>query len=268
MSPRPSRRVRRHPRAAFRRHPFGETDWHSRWVPSFGLRIAIAAARVPCRRRGAHPLDRGRARHELLHAGRLESRPEARVRARRVLRPSICSTATSVERQPIGGQVIGAASAIHELFMAGRNSGPGGARPTARQWFPADLVGKVSGLAYHYRTKERAPAISGCSRRSHAECATPDRLGRRVVYGFAAPHFVHVADRSAGGDASLERWSDAIASRYRGRVEAHVVPQAPAELIGTGGARCYLVRPDGYVAATAPAAERAAIESSLAGSLL
>jgi hypothetical protein len=175
-----------------------------------------------------------------------------------------------VERQPIGRQVIDAASAIHELFMAGRNSGPEGLVALRDSGFLADLVGKVSGVAYHYR-KEGSSA--------GALPAAGDRMPNvRLAAGSAAAwstdllrhtSFTLLTAVPAGAaDGSLERWSDTIASRYRGRVAAHVVARAPAELTGTGGARCYLVRPDGYVAASAPAAERGAIERSLTESLL
>jgi len=55
------------------------------------------------------------------------------------------------ERKPIGAQVIAAASSIHELFMAGRDHSPEEVIAMQETGELTDLVGRVSGLAYHYR---------------------------------------------------------------------------------------------------------------------
>jgi hypothetical protein len=69
-------------------------------------------------------------------------------------------------------------------------------------------------------------------------------------------------------EASLEAWLETTANRYRGRVEVRVVPRASSELVGTDGrAHCYLVRPDGYVAASASPQERGEIDRWLGATL-
>ncbi len=90
-------------------------------------------------------------------------------------RPALLDTYES-ERKPIGKQVIAAASAIHELFLAGRNSGADALLALKNSGFLAELVGRVSGLAYHYRLEGEHLAEDTLPRAG-------DRLSNVRLYG-------------------------------------------------------------------------------------
>jgi NADPH-dependent dioxygenase len=173
------------------------------------------------------------------------------------------------ERKPIGQQVIDAASAIHELFMAGRNSGPEGLVALRDSGFLTELVGKVSGLSYHYRPEGAgAPTLPGAGDRM-PNVRLPPGSGREWSTDLLRhTRLTLLAALPSGTDRSLEDWATAIATTYRGRVEAHVVRDAPDDLVGSERrAHCYLVRPDGYVAVGAPADKRREIDRWLRESL-
>jgi 2-polyprenyl-6-methoxyphenol hydroxylase-like FAD-dependent oxidoreductase len=241
---------------------FGETQWHSRW----GSVVRLAHSY----RRGAVFLA-GDAAHTHSTAGGQGMNccmqdawnlgwKLAYVLARAA--PESLLDSYERERKPIGEQVIGAASAIHELFMAGRNSGPEGLTALRDSGFLTELLGKVSGLSYHYR-----PA--GVS--AGALPTAGDRLPNVRVHSGAGgewltdllrhTRFTLLAAFAGSADLSAEGWLEAIAGRYRGRVEARVVPNAPHELVGgEDRVHYYLVRPDGYVAASASAQDRTVID--------
>jgi NADPH-dependent dioxygenase len=249
---------------------FGETDWHSRW----GSVVRLAHTY----RRGAVFLA-GDAAHTHSTAGGqgmnccMQDAWNLGWKLAYVLKrfaPDSLLDSYEVERKPIGRQVIEAASAIHELFMAGRNSGPEGLTSLRDSGFLTELVGKVSGVSYHYRKEGSSagalPAAGDRMPNVRLAAASPAAWSSDLLRHTSFTLLTAVP--AGAGEGSLERWSAAMASRYRDRLKAHVVRQAPAELTGSDGARCYLVRPDGYVAISTAASERGAIESWLAESLL
>ncbi len=250
---------------------FGETDWHSRW----GSVVRLAHSY----RRGAVFLA-GDAAHTHSTAGGqgmnccMQDAWNLGWKLAYVLAgaaPERLLDSYELERKPIGEQVIGAASAIHELFMAGRNSGPEGLTALRDNGFLTQLVGKVSGLSYHYRPAgagagawpaagDRMPNLR-LSAGANAEWSTDLLRHTRFTLLAALP--------ASANERSLEAWLEATADRYRGRVEVRVVPNASHELVGQDGrARCYLVRPDGYVAVSASADDCGAVERWLGESLL
>jgi len=175
------------------------------------------------------------------------------------------------ERQPIGKQVIAAASSIHELFMAGRNSGPEALKALRDSGALRDLVGRVSGLSYHYRPEgastddplpqagDRMPTLklanSGSQWLSDLMRHTGFTLLAALPTETVPPKVV----------AFLER----VGTRYSRCLSAHALPRAPAELTGGGAqGQLYLVRPDGYVALRAAENDAVRIESWLESALL
>ena len=175
------------------------------------------------------------------------------------------------ERQPIGKQVIGAASAIHELFMAGRNSGPEALTKLRDSGFLRELVGKVSGLSYHYRPEganaddplpqagDRMPNVR--LRRGDAEWLS-DMLRHT---GFTLLAAVPAAQPPAELNALLDR----LGERFSRSMKVRVVPQAPKELTAGGEeTQLYLIRPDGYVGLRVTANEGNRLEAFLKSTLL
>jgi NADPH-dependent dioxygenase len=248
---------------------FGETQWHSRW----GSVVRLAHSY----RRGAVFLA-GDAAHTHSTAGgqgmnccmqdawnlgwklAYVSSGEA---------PASLLDSYERERKPIGEQVIGAASKIHELFMAGRNSGPEGLTALRDSGFLTELLGKVSGLSYHYRAESAVTGslpIAG-DRMPNVALAAP--AGQWLTDLLRHTRFTLLALVPREIDPAPESWLAATAAPYRRSVEARAVANAPAGLLAAdGGAHYYLVRPDGYVAASAPERDRAVIERRLAELLL
>jgi 2-polyprenyl-6-methoxyphenol hydroxylase-like FAD-dependent oxidoreductase len=173
------------------------------------------------------------------------------------------------ERQPIGKQVIGAASAIHELFMAGRNSGPEALTKLRDSGFLRELVGKVSGLSYHYRPEGADaddPLPQAGDRMPNVQLARGDAdwlsdLLRHTCFTLLAA--LPGAKPAPELGALLER----VGARYPRSLKAHALPNAPAEILAGDAAQLYLVRPDGYVAVRAAAGDAAGIERWLGATL-
>jgi len=250
---------------------FGETDWHSRW----GSVVRLAHSY----RRGAVFLA-GDAAHTHSTAGGqgmnccMQDAWNLGWKLAYVLdraAPESLLDSYEQERKPIGKQVIEAASAIHELFMAGRNSGPEGLTALRDSGFLTELVGKVSGLSYHYRAEGAAAgALPAAGDRMPNVRLAAGADGEWLTDLMRHTRFTLLAALPADADDdSLDAWLRSTARRYDGRVEVRVVPNASQELVGSEGlAHCYLVRPDGYVAVSAAARDRRDVERWLGASLL
>ncbi len=241
---------------------FGETEWHSRWGSV--IRLAHTYRRGPVFLAGdaahTHSTAGGQGMNCCMQdAWNLGWKLAYVLRG---LAPERLLDTYERERKPIGAQVIGAASAIHELFMAGRNSGPEGLATLRESGFLTELVDKVSGLAYHYRGEgakgrvlpEAGDRMPNVSLAGGGWLADLQRHTRFTL-------FVALPDDAPG--STLAAWIDAVADRYRASLATQVVPRAPAALTSDSGAECYLVRPDGYVAARAPVGDVATVERSL-----
>lgn len=249
---------------------FGETDWHSRW----GSVVRLAHSY----RRGAVFLA-GDAAHTHSTAGGqgmnccMQDAWNLGWKLGYVLSsaaPESLLDSYERERKPIGSQVIGAASAIHELFMAGRNSGPEGLLALRDTGFLDALLGKVSGLSYHYRaegTDAEALPMAG-DRMPNVELPA-GAGGEWLTDLLRHTRFTLLAMAPSNIDSSTENWMAAMAGKHRGSIETRTVPNAPRELVAAdGGAQLYLVRPDGYVAASAPNREHRNVERALGVLLL
>jgi NADPH-dependent dioxygenase len=249
---------------------FGATDWHSRW----GSVVRLAHSY----RRGAVFLA-GDAAHTHSTAGGqgmnccMQDAWNLGWKLAYVLTGAAHETLLDSyerERKPIGQQVIAAASAIHELFMAGRNSGPEGLTALRDSGFLTELVGKVSGLSYHYRPEGTSAGALPAAGDRMPNCRLPAGAGAAWLTDLLRHTRLTLlaAVPDSAPEASLEAWLETTANHYRGRVEVRVVPRASSELVGTDGrAHCYLVRPDGYVAASASPQERGEIDRWLGATL-
>jgi 2-polyprenyl-6-methoxyphenol hydroxylase-like FAD-dependent oxidoreductase len=250
---------------------FGETQWHSRWGSVNRLAHTYRAGPVFLAGDAAHVHSTAGGQgmnccmQDAWNIGwKLAFVLEG-------LAPESLLDSYERERQPIGKQVIGAASAIHELFMAGRNSGPEALTKLRDSGFLRELVGKVSGLAYNYRPE-------GAS----AEDALPqagDRMPNAKLGQSRAPWLSDLL-RHTGftllaalpgqkSTAGIDELLKVARARYPRSLQAHSLPNAPPQLLaGSSEPQLYLVRPDGYVALRAAASDAARIESWLASALL
>jgi len=244
---------------------FGAVEWHSRW----GSQVRLAHSY----RRGGVFLA-GDAAHTHSTAGGqgmnccMQDAWNLGFKLALVLKglaPEALLDTYEQERKPIGEQVIGAASAIHELFMTGRNSGPEGLTALRDRGFLTDLVGKVSGLSYHYRTAGQGAADTGPQ--------AGDRFPNMRLTGGPAEWlgdltrgtgFTLLAARADDApDAALESKLAALRTRYRAVLTTRVLKRAPPALLANGESCAYLVRPDAYIAARGESGDWQPIEGWL-----
>jgi NADPH-dependent dioxygenase len=179
------------------------------------------------------------------------------------------------ERRPIAEQVIWAASSLHEIFMG---HGKDIAERAAKIKDPAFLdavVGRCSGLSYTYRDHvekaERLADIAGPRNGDRAPDA--DLAGGRTLFDFTR-HTGFTLLLLAADDANVpsrEALLRPLTQRYRGLLEAHVVPPTPSlsKQYGTDSRdRLFLLRPDGYVGFRSLASEADELEAYLARTLI
>lgn len=247
---------------------FGETVWHSRW----GSQVRLAHTY-----RQQNVFLAGDAAHVHSTAGGqgmnccMQDACNLGWKLAMVLkgqaRQELLDTYES-ERKPIGQQVIDAASSIHELFMAGRNDGPEALVELQNSGFLHELVGKVSGISYHYRTGDADGDDNlPCAGDRMPNVLLPDGkqklndLCRHGRYTLLAA--MHAADDEAS------RYVHRIAARYPDAVVTAVLESAPAALLPKPPAtQLYLIRPDGYLAYRCGMAETTGMDAYLSSVLL
>lgn len=163
--------------------------------------------------------------------------------------PSLLDTYES-ERKPIGAQVIAAASEIHELFMAGRNSTPEEVVELQRSGTLSALVGKVSGLAYHYRADGTAVSALPQAGDRAPDAEVPGKPGHQVYDFTRHTGFTLLAALPDAGDLkAAESVVQDVVAGSNGLVHGAVLAPAPSAYVEAGGrTQLYLIRPDGYIA--------------------
>ncbi len=223
---------------------FGKTLWHSRWASQVRLAHTYRSGNVFLAGDAAHVHSTAGGQgmnccmQDAWNLGwklALVLKGEAR--------PGLLDTYES-ERKPIGKQVIEAASKIHELFMAGRSSGADALLELKNSGFLTELVGKVSGLAYHYRNETDAT--------NDNRPRAGDRLPNVPLSGKHNGAWLTDLLRHGGFTLLVCAGKEADVAALKGldpRVVMHVLAPAPSQLLTAGHApQLYLVRPDGYLA--------------------
>ena len=170
--------------------------------------------------------------------------------------PAALLDSYELERKPIGSQVIAAASAIHTLFMAGRNSDPAELLTLRESGQLQALVAQVSGLSYHYRSALDAgkPGLQPGDR-------VPDlALPQGSLYALSrhARHVLVLASAGPLSAAQRAQLTQALAP-YGAVLQPLTVEHAPAALLKAGADQLLLIRPDGYLALRAPLFDTAAL---------
>lgn len=239
---------------------FGRTLWHSRWASQVRLAHTYRKGSIFLAGDAAHVHSTAGGQgmnccmQDAFNLGwklALVLKDQAR--------PELLDTYES-ERKPIGKQVIEAASKIHELFMAGRNSGADALLALQQSGFLAELVGKVSGLSYHYRSERDANVDDGMPRAG-------DRMPNPPLSGKHSGKLL--SDLLRHGDFTLLLCTRDAHQKpglpTRRGVVGEVLAPAPEDLLPAGAApQLYLVRPDGYCALRCAASDADLVVGHLA----
>jgi 2-polyprenyl-6-methoxyphenol hydroxylase-like FAD-dependent oxidoreductase len=169
------------------------------------------------------------------------------------------------ERKPIGSQVIAAASAIHELFMAGRNSDPSALLALRESDKLQSLIAQVSGLSYHYRSADAAGKVGLQPGDRFPDYTLPNDSLQAMSKLVAFMLLAVSADR-------LDQQALAKAARnlqsYKDVFAVLVLEHATEILVPKGYDQLYVLRPDGYVAVVTPLHEPGPLLDWVASNLL
>lgn len=224
---------------------FGKTLWHSRWASQVRLAHTYRKGNVFLAGDAAHVHSTAGGQgmnccmQDAWNLGwklALVLKGEAK--------PELLDTYES-ERKPIGKQVIEAASKIHELFMAGRNSGADALLALQQSGFLAELVGRVSGIAYHYHPENAASANDDMPQAG-------DRLPNLPLAGKHEGRMLTDLMRHGGFTVLIcSQDMEGVRSNIpvRSEVVTEVLTPAPQQLLAPGSPpQLYVVRPDGYLA--------------------
>jgi 2-polyprenyl-6-methoxyphenol hydroxylase-like FAD-dependent oxidoreductase len=224
---------------------FGKTLWHSRWASQVRLAQAYRKGNVFLAGDAAHVHSTAGGQGMnccMQDAWNLGWKLASVLKGE--ARPELLDTYES-ERKPIGKQVIETASQIHELFMAGRNSGADALLALRQSGFLAELVGRVSGIAYHYHPEDTVPANDGMPQAG-------DRLPNLPLTGKHKGKMLADLVRHGGFTVLVcerEAEGSRVALPARIGVVTEILAPAPVQLLAEGSVpQVYLVRPDGYVA--------------------
>ncbi|MDT8397353.1 MAG: FAD-dependent monooxygenase [Pseudomonadales bacterium] len=175
-----------------------------------------------------------------------------------------------LERRPIAEQVIWAASALHEIFMAhGEDVDLRSKRMNDPEFVDA-VIGRCSGIAYTYRDYVEQPEeFAGMEGLAVGDRAPDvDLEGGGTIFDLTRhPGFTVLALRGEDDpDAALAR----IRRRFGAVLKTCTLEPSPALEARYGKdvrSRLYLIRPDGYVGFRCPAADARALEACLESQL-
>jgi len=160
------------------------------------------------------------------------------------------------ERKPIGKQVIAAASAIHELFMAGRNNDPGELLALQASGKLQALVGQVSGLDYHYRPEgNNAAGLQAGDRMPDLQL-----LDGRLYELSRHTRFTLLLASPTVPDSNQRAMLMTLVEKYPNSLQLLELHAAPVQYLNGSAACLYLIRPDGYLALRTKVVDVASLE--------
>ncbi len=240
---------------------FGDTIWHSRWQSHERLATRYRAGNVFLAGDAAHVHSTGGGQG--LNCCMQDSH-NLGWKLAMVLKgrcaPALLDT-YETERKPIGAQVIAAASSIHELFMAGREHSPEEVTAMQETGELADLVARVSGLAYHYRQGGGAAPLQSGDRAPDAAVAGSGHLYDLTRH----TRFTLVAMVPEGADRErAAELMDAYQYAYPDILEVALLQPAPHPYdFRPDATLLLLIRPDGYIGACCGADQRQRLDHYL-----
>ena len=188
------------------------------------------------------------------------------------------------ERLPIAEQVIGGASAIHQIIMGhGKDLESRFELADQPEWLDM-AVGRLSGIAYTYRDAVPQPEGLADIEGPGIGDRAPDadlRGGTNLFSYFRHPGMTLLllpGSGNAGEQAQCKRIADAVGERYGAVIHSHTFPVAgdgseggenslQARYGHSGGGRLYLVRPDGYIGHRCLLSEAESLDGYLSGFL-
>lgn len=239
---------------------FGRTLWHSRWTSQVRLAQIYRKGNVFLAGDAAHmhSIAGGQGVNSCMQDAFNLGWKLACV-LKEYARPELLDTYES-ECKPIGKQAIETAAQIHELFMAGHNCGADALLEMRESGFIAELVGRISGITYHYRHGGHAAANDDMPR-------VGERIPNPQLHGKHAGRVLN--DLLRHGDYTLLLCAHDAHNNLgippRRGVVCEILAPAPAELLPASiPPQVYLVRPDGYIDLRCAAADFDLVTARLA----
>jgi 2-polyprenyl-6-methoxyphenol hydroxylase-like FAD-dependent oxidoreductase len=173
------------------------------------------------------------------------------------------------ERRPVAEQVIWAASSLHDIFMTHGKDIAQRRQTMFEPGYTEKVVNYCSGVAYTYRDAVPQPPAARPVGGPAAGDRTPDvdfEQGGTLFDRLRNPYYTLLVMPEG---QEHERAVQPPQERFGRLLNVSVLPRSPAlsKRYGPSDGRLFLVRPDGYLAAKATAADTWAIEEHLAGVL-
>lgn len=232
---------------------FGKTVWHSRWQSVIRLAEHYRKGNVFLAGDAAHTHSTAGGQGMnccMQDAYNLAWKLALVIKGQAT--PTLLDTYES-ERKPIGAQVIAAASEIHELFMAGRNSTPEEVMALQQAGALSTLVSKVSGLAYHYRTPQSAADQSYPELPQAGDRAPDAQLpNSKDQWLYSLTRHTGFTLLAAVPDGTATAEAEGILKQMKAQhpklLHTAILNPSPLAYIGKANETLlYLIRPDGYV---------------------
>jgi 2-polyprenyl-6-methoxyphenol hydroxylase-like FAD-dependent oxidoreductase len=169
------------------------------------------------------------------------------------------------ERRPIAEQVIWAASSLHDIFMTHGRDIAGRKQTMFEPGYTEKVVNYCSGVAYSYKDTVMQPAVTTVLDGPASGDRAPDvdfEHGGVLYDRLRHKYFTLLVMTGSTDPAPVVA---PLAERFRGMLDVERLPESVAlsRRYGPSDGRLYLVRPDGYLACKASAADAGAVHAYL-----